>query len=130
MFKEIKDELWAFDAEWVPDPNAGRLLYDLSDDLPDREVMDEMWKRNGATAEDPKPYLKTVLCRLVSIAMVIRIRNPSSNEVTLDLRSQPKDPTLLEDCAEAASLDKFLGSIERRSPNWWATTRPVPTCRY
>ena len=116
MFKEIKDELWAFDAEWVPDPNAGRLLYDLPDDLPDREVMDEMWKRNGATAEDPRPYLKTVLCRLVSIAMVIRIRNPSTNEVTLDLRSQPKDPTLLEDCEETAILDKFLGSIERRSP--------------
>ena len=130
MFKEIKDELWAFDAEWVPDPTAGRLLYDLPDDLPDREVMDEMWNRNGATEEDPRPYLKTVLCRLVSIAMVIRIRNPSTNEVTLDLRSQPEDPTLLEDCAEAASLDKFLGSIERRSPNWWATTRPVPTCRY
>ena len=42
MFKEIKDELWAFDAEWVPDPTAGRLLYDLPDDLPDREVMEEM----------------------------------------------------------------------------------------
>ena len=116
MFKEIKDELWAFDAEWVPDPNAGRLLYDLPDDLPDREVMDEMWKRNGATEEDPEPYLKTVLCRLVSIAMVIRIRNPSTNEVTLDLRSRPKDPTLIEDCEEAAILDKFLGSIEQRSP--------------
>ena len=116
MFKEIKDELWAFDAEWVPDPQAGRLLYDLPGDLPDREVMEEMWKRNGATEETPRPYLKTVLCRVVSIAMVIRTRDPGTSQIKLALRSRPKDPTLLDDCREAEILNRLLSSIEKRSP--------------
>ncbi len=116
MFKQIKGELWAFDAEWVPDPQAGRLLYDLPDDLPDREVMEEMWKRNGATEEVPKPYLKTVLCRVVSIAAVTRTLDPAADGVKLDLRSQPRDPTLFDDCAEASILTKFLGAVGQRSP--------------
>jgi len=66
MFKTIKSRVWAFDAEWIPDPHAGRLLYDLSDDLPDADVLKHMWKEGGATEEDPTPYLKTVVCRIVS----------------------------------------------------------------
>ncbi len=116
MFKEVKDSLWAFDAEWVPDPQAGRILYGLPDNLPDREVMDEMWKRNGATEEEPRPYLKTVLCRVVSIAMVIRRRNSPTETVTLELRSRPKDPNCPDECNEAAILEPFLNSIGKVSP--------------
>ncbi len=25
MFNTVADEVWAFDAEWIPDPKAGRL---------------------------------------------------------------------------------------------------------
>ena len=64
MFKTIKSRVWAFDAEWIPDPRAGRLLYDLSDDLPDADVLKHMWKEGGTTEEDPTPYLKTVVCRI------------------------------------------------------------------
>jgi len=32
MFKTIKNRVWAFDAEWVPDPVAGRVLYKLPAD--------------------------------------------------------------------------------------------------
>ena len=46
MFKTVAHEVWAFDAEWVPDPVAGRVLYGLSDALSDREVVEEMWQRN------------------------------------------------------------------------------------
>ena len=72
MFKSIAKEVWAFDAEWIPDPVAGQLLYDLSPDLSDREIMEEMWSRNGATEENPTPFLKTVMSRLVSISAVVR----------------------------------------------------------
>ena len=116
MFKEIKDVLWAFDAEWVPDPQAGRILYGLDDDLPDNEVMEEMWRRNGATEENPRPYLKTVLCRVVSIAMVTRVRDPSTNQIKLDLRSRPKDPSVFEECEEASILERFLTAIGQVSP--------------
>jgi len=34
MFKTVKNRMWAFDAEWIPDPLAGRMLYRLPEDLP------------------------------------------------------------------------------------------------
>ena len=37
MFKSVFDKVWAFDCEWVPDPAAGRALYKLPADLPDRD---------------------------------------------------------------------------------------------
>lgn len=115
MFKTIQPEVWAFDAEWVPDPAAGRVLYGLPDSMSDRDVMGELWQRNGATTEDPRPFLKIALCRVVSIAMVMR-RARGDGTVTLDLRSQPKDPQDPEDRDESKMLSRFLDSVGRRGP--------------
>jgi hypothetical protein len=49
MFKSVENEVWIFDAEWVPDPVAGCLLYDLPDTMSNREVVHDMWRRHGAT---------------------------------------------------------------------------------
>jgi len=68
MFKTVKNRVWAFDAEWIPDPVAGRLLYDLPESAPDLDILRHMWREGGATDEDPTPYLKTVVCRIVSVA--------------------------------------------------------------
>jgi predicted PolB exonuclease-like 3'-5' exonuclease len=46
-----------------------------------------MWREGGATPEEPRPYLKTVMCRIVSIAAVVRKRVRS--DVKLDLISLP-----------------------------------------
>ncbi len=89
MFKTIKKKVWAFDAEWIPDPLAGRILYRLPPDLPDRDVLSVMWQKGGATEEDPTPYLKTVLCRIVSIAAVVRRQD--GDDVKLRLWSLPHD---------------------------------------
>ena len=77
MFKTVKNRVWAFDAEWIPDPVAGRMLYKLPEDVPDKDVFEVMWEKGGATEEDPTPYLKTVLCRIVSIAAKGRSRSRS-----------------------------------------------------
>jgi 3'-5' exonuclease len=114
MFKNIKKQLWAFDAEWIPDPQSGRILYKLADSLSDAEVMEEMWQRGGATKENPTPYLKTVQCRLVSIAMVQR-QIHDNGQVKLNLRSLPH----LEDeknQAEREILSTFLGALGDRQP--------------
>ena len=66
MFKTVKNRVWAFDAEWIPDPAAGRLLYDLPDEAPDVDVLRHMWRQGGATDEDPTPYLKTVVCSRIA----------------------------------------------------------------
>ena len=115
MFKSVKDDLWAFDAEWVPDPDAGRVLYGLPADLSDREAVEEMWRRNGATEDDPRPFLKLSICRVVSIAAVMR-HHRGDGRIELDLRSQPRNPNNADDCAEATILSRFLTSVGRRGP--------------
>jgi predicted PolB exonuclease-like 3'-5' exonuclease len=45
MFKFIHNKVWVFDVEWVPDPAAGRPLYQLPQSISDEEVIQEMWKK-------------------------------------------------------------------------------------
>ncbi len=73
-------QIWAFDCEWAPDVAAGRRLYHLPQDVPDDEVLRVMWQEGGATQDDPQPFLKTLLCRVVSIAMVVRKEPQNESE--------------------------------------------------
>jgi predicted PolB exonuclease-like 3'-5' exonuclease len=91
MIKSVADEVWAFDCEWVPDIQAGRLLYGLPDEVPQSEVLRVMWEQGGATEENPMPFLKTLLCRVVSVATVIR-RVSRNGEAQLFLHALPENP--------------------------------------
>ena len=106
MIKSVANEVWAYDCEWVPDLRAGRLVYGLPEELPDSEVLRVMWEQGGATPENPMPFLRTVVCRVVSIATVIR-RTLKNGEVQLFLSTLPEAP---EDTAqdEAYILHRFL----------------------
>ena len=114
MFKTVRNRVWAFDAEWIPDPLAGRLLYKLPADLPDKDVLGVMWQKGGATEEDPTPYIKTVLCRIVSIAAVERRQEGS--DVKLHLLSLPResgDPTQID---ERHVVGTFLSKAGQYKP--------------
>lgn len=113
MLKSVARELWAFDAEWVPDPTSGRAVYGLSPSVSDSEVLNEMWRRGGATEADPHPYLKTVLCRLVSIAFVRR-RVGDDGTVSLSLHALPTPTDDPRD--ERGILDRFLTLIHEKRP--------------
>ncbi len=113
MFKSVGDNVWAFDLEWVPDPRAGRRVYNLPPDMPDADVLREMWSRGGATEEEPRPYLKIVLCRVVSAAVVIRKKIPGG-KVALDLRSLPRNPD--EPMTESQLLTDFLQALGKAKP--------------
>ncbi len=114
MFKTIKNRVWAFDAEWIPDPLAGRLLYKLSADLPEKDVFTVMWQKGGATEEDPTPYLKTVLCRIVSIAAVERrLEGP---DVKLHLLSLPRDSRDPDQTDERHVVGTFLTKAGQYKP--------------
>lgn len=116
VIKNVKTRVWAFDAEWVPDPLAGRLVYDLPDPAASPEaLMQAMWRKGGATEEDPTPFLKTVLCRVVSIAALER-RVHDDGAVTLNLMSLPH--TLDEDAStsEEEILSTFLNAIGEHKP--------------
>ena len=115
MFKTIGNRAWAFDAEWVPDPAAGRVLYQLADDTPDEQVLQVMWQKGGATAEDPTPYLKTVMCRIVSVAAVDRQVLPEG-KISLHLLSLPRDVQDPEQTAESHVVGTFLDKVGQYRP--------------
>ena len=114
MIKSIGKKVWAFDVEWVPDPLAGKLLYKLPDDMPDEEVIKEMWNMGGATEEDPMPFLKITLCRIVSLSMVTR--HEEEGQVSLTLRSLPSLPVKEEDTDEKHIIGTFLDTLGRLKP--------------
>jgi len=108
MIKSVADEVWAFDCEWVPDVLAGRLLYGLPDDVPADDVLRVMWEQGGATAENPTPFLKTLMCRVVSVATVIR-RVTRGGDVQLYLHAIPEAPDDASKAQdEAYILRRFL----------------------
>ncbi|MDR2849797.1 MAG: 3'-5' exonuclease [Verrucomicrobiota bacterium] len=115
MIKSVANEVWAFDCEWVPDLLAGRLLYHLPEDQPSAEVLRVMWEQGGATPENPQPFLRTLFCRIVSVAAVIR-RTLRNGEVQLFLSTLPENP---DDPAqdEPYILRRFLADgVAARAP--------------
>lgn len=71
MLKFLHTDLCAFDVEWIPDPMAGRRRYGLSLDVPDADVVRVMYEhgKDYHPETNPRPYLKTPLCQVVSIAV-------------------------------------------------------------
>lgn len=114
MFKTIHPLVWAFDAEWAPDPCAGRIMYHLPDDMPDAEVIVEMWRRGGATEEDPMPFLKTIHCRVLSIAAVQR--KVKNDQVELSLMWLPRDLADETQQTERSIIGTFLQAIGKHHP--------------
>lgn len=116
MFRRVEERVWAFDCEWVPDPAAGRVLQGISDDVVDpREIMQAMWRAGGATEADPTPFLKTIVCRIVSVSALERRVRPDG-EVVLQLLSLPHDPTDPEQLREEAVVGEFLAALGRHKP--------------
>ncbi|MDX1531629.1 MAG: hypothetical protein R3362_08895, partial [Rhodothermales bacterium] len=104
MFRSVQPTVWAFDCEWVPDADAGRRLLGLPPETPEADVFEAMWaaarERGGAAADAPRPYLKTALCRVASVAVVER-RVHASGAVALHLCSLPRG----EDDPEGESME-------------------------
>ena len=120
MFKSVKDQIWFFDCEWVPDPKAGRLLYGLPGDMPDADVLNVMWEKGGATESNPRPFLKTNLCRIVSIAAVMRkvvaAPQPDDDPVVLRLLWLPRDVDNPENQLESSIVGTFLNAVGKFKP--------------
>ncbi|MFQ5698815.1 MAG: hypothetical protein ACE5IL_11095 [Myxococcota bacterium] len=116
MFRRVEERVWAFDCEWVPDPVAGRLLHGIPDEVADpRAILEAMWRAGGATEEDPTPFLKTIVCRIVSVSAVERRKRPDG-EVVLQLLSLPHDPTDPAQAREETVIDQFLAALGRHKP--------------
>jgi len=115
VIRDVAERVWAFDLEWVPDPVAGRLLYDLPDSLPDADVLREMWRAGGGSEDDPTPFLKTAICRIVSIAVVER-RSRDDGPGVLRLLSLPHSPDRPDEAREADVVGRFLEALGKYKP--------------
>lgn len=117
MIRTVEERVWAFDLEWVPDPLAARLLHDVPESVDSpRELMEVMWRAGGATDEDPTPFLKTAVCRIVSIAVVERRVKAGSDEPVLALLSLPKDPANADEARETSLVSTFLEALGKHRP--------------
>jgi predicted PolB exonuclease-like 3'-5' exonuclease len=70
--------------------------------------------RKEGDPEDYQPYLKTILCRIVSLAGILREKVPGGAE--LKLISLPIDPNEPAKCEEKSILVTFLKSVGRKKP--------------
>ena len=116
--KELYDRTWFFDLEWVPDAAGAKRLFDLPDETTELEAMVELWKGAGATADMPRPFVKYLFSRVVSIAFLSRNVAYKDGERTIDfaLHSLPRLPLDGVESEESRIIEQFLYYIGERKP--------------
>ena len=115
---DLHDRTWFYDLEWIPDPRGAKRLLDLADEMPDHEAMQELWKHCGADDETPRPFVKYLFSRVVSIAFLSRnvVFRDGSKTIEFQLYSLPKLPLNGDDTDEAYIINRFLHYIGERNP--------------
>lgn len=122
MLKNAIPELALFfDMEWVPDATGARRLYDLPDDTSEIDAMQALWQRSPQhdAERNPRPFLKYMFSRVVSIAFLSRrtyFDSDRSRIVEFGLNSLPKLPVEGRDVNEAEIIERFLYFVGERRP--------------
>ena len=121
MLKTIADSVFSFDIEWIPDPKSAEILHGAEpangSGIRAAESFEFLWAsaRKESDPADSQPYLKTILCRIVSLAGILREKIPGGDP-SLKLISLPTDPLDFQKSDEKAMLASFLKSVGRRKP--------------
>ena len=109
-----------FDLEWVPDAAGAKRLFDLPEETTELEAMQHLWEHSPKySEEDPRPFLKYMFSRVVSIAFLSRKThfNRERERVTeFSLNTLPKLPLETDDVDEAAIIERFLYIVGDRRP--------------
>ncbi len=116
--RNIPERVWIFDIEWVPDANAARRLYDLPQDTPQSAAIERLWAEFGATEERPRPFLKYLLSRIVSIAFLSRrvVYIDAEPQLEFSMQSLPELPADQVESDEASIIERFLYLVGRAKP--------------
>jgi predicted PolB exonuclease-like 3'-5' exonuclease len=121
MLKTLADNVFSFDVEWIPDPKSGEILHSTEPSSgPDdqaRAAFEALWAaaRKESDPADFQPYLKTILCRIVSLAGILREGLPGGR-ASLKLVSLPIDPSDPAKSTEKVILSSFMNAVGRRKP--------------
>ena len=116
---DLHERTWFFDLEWVPDAAGAKRLYDLPEETTELEAMEKLWKETPArTDENPRPFVKYLFSRIVSIAFLSRNVAYKNGEKCIDfkLHSLPKLPVDSAETDEAAMIGQFLYYVGERCP--------------
>jgi predicted PolB exonuclease-like 3'-5' exonuclease len=108
-----------YDLEWVPDAAGAKRLFDLNDDVTELDAMQRLWEHSPKYGiETPRPFLKYMFSRVVSIAFLSRRKVFRDGETMIDfgLNSLPKLPLEGTDVDEAEIIQKFLYFLGERKP--------------
>jgi len=118
MFKTVHPLIFSFDVEWVPDPLAAARLFNCPISTPgEREqAILRLWDHGGATEENPQPYLKTVLCRVVTLAGILREKKPGVDRPSLRMISLPLHLDAPWDQQEKSILHGFFEAVGSKKP--------------
>lgn len=121
MLKSPIPELALFyDLEWVPDAAGAKRLFDLPDETTELDAMQRLWEHAPKydTEKNPRPFLKYMFSRVVSIAFLSRRRvyRDGSQSVEFRLNSFPELPLQSDDVVEAEIIERFLTSVGKYRP--------------
>lgn len=72
MLKSIFPKTAFIDLETVPDIKLGRELYDIGAEFSDDDAVKIIYARNGATPENPTPFLKPMFHKVIVSGMIHR----------------------------------------------------------
>jgi 3'-5' exonuclease len=119
MLKNPLPELALFyDLEWVPDAAGAKRLFSLSDEVSEADAMQRLWEHaSGYSEQNPRPFLKYMFSRVVSIAFLSR-KPVRDGEIGIEfsLNSLPELPFDGNDVSEAEIINRFLYILGKRCP--------------
>src|SRR5690348_12635501 len=116
---QLNERTWFYDLEWVPDADGARRMLCLPEGTSELDAIDALWKYSGATDLQPRPFVKYLFSRVVSIAFLSRniVFVDGSKTVEFSLHSLPKLPLEDTDYNEAYIIGRFLHFIGERNPH-------------
>lgn len=109
-----------FDLEWVPDAVAAKRLFDLPPETTEIEAIERLWtETKGFSEECPRPFVKYLFSRVVSIAFLSRrvVFRDGVRQIDFTLNSLPRLPLQDETVDEGDIIQRFLYIIGEREPN-------------
>lgn len=117
---EIHEPTWFFDLEWVPDAAGAIRLFDLAPDTPELSAMERLWQDtpNYDTEKNPRPFVKYLFSRVVSIAFLSRrvVYRDGVRHVEFAINSLPKLPLETPGPNEGEIIGQFLYWVGVRNP--------------
>lgn len=121
MLKSSINELVLFfDLEWVPDAAGAMRLFDLPEDTTELDAMQSLWEHShDFNAEtNPRPFLKYMFSRVVSIAFLSRkpVLRDGEPGIEFSLNSLPQLPLADGATDEAMLIERFLYILGKRCP--------------